>query len=242
MNLVIDIGNTNGKVAVFENDTLIEKNVFNKNELLEILREIKKKFQIQHTILSSVVKITNKERQEIRNIVSFLELSPKTKVPFKNLYKTPNTLGLDRVALIANAVKQYSNTNVLVIDAGSCITYDFVNSKSEYLGGSISPGVAMRFKAMHQFTSKLPILEKNNVSDFLGKTTEESMQTGVIFGVLNEIEGFINRYKKNYVHLTVVLTGGDTNFLSKQLKSSIFANQNFLLQGLNNILIFNQDK
>ena len=242
MNLVIDIGNTNGKVAVFENDTLIEKNVFNKNDLLEILREIKKKFRIQHTILSSVVKITNKERQEIKKIVPFWELSSKTKIPFKNLYKTPSTLGLDRVALIANAVKQYPKTNVLVIDAGSCITYDFVNSKSEYLGGAISPGIAMRFKAMHQFTSKLPILEKNNVDDFLGKTTEESMQTGVIFGVLNEIEGFINRYKKNYVHLTVVLTGGDTNFLSKQLKSSIFANQNFLLQGLNNILIFNQDK
>jgi type III pantothenate kinase len=242
MNLVIDIGNTNGKVAVFENDTLIEKNIFKKKDLFKVLKEIKKKFQIRNTILSTVVKFTEKEVEEIKKLFPFLELSSTTKVPFKNLYKTPNTLGLDRIALISNAVKQYPNKNVLVIDAGSCITYDFVNDKLEYLGGSISPGITMRFKAMHHFTSKLPLLEKNNIDNFLGKSTQESMQTGVVYGVLNEIEGFINTYQKKYEHLTVVLTGGDTKFLSKQLKSSIFANQNFLLEGLNNILIFNLDK
>jgi type III pantothenate kinase len=242
MNLVIDIGNTNGKVAVFENDTLIEKNIFKKKDLFKVLKEIKKKFQIRNTILSTVVKFTEKEVEEIKKLFLFLELSSTTKVPFKNLYKTPNTLGLDRIALISNAVKQYPNKNVLVIDAGSCITYDFVNDKLEYLGGSISPGITMRFKAMHHFTSKLPLLEKNNIDNFLGKSTQESMQTGVVYGVLNEIEGFINTYQKKYEHLTVVLTGGDTKFLSKQLKSSIFANQNFLLEGLNNILIFNLDK
>jgi type III pantothenate kinase len=242
MNLVIDIGNTNGKVAVFENDILIEKNIFKKKDLFKVLKEIKKKFQIRNTILSTVVKFTEKEVEETKKLFPFLELSSTTKVPFKNLYKTPNTLGLDRIALISNAAKQYPNKNVLVIDAGSCITYDFVNDKLEYLGGSISPGITMRFKAMHHFTSKLPLLEKNNIDNFLGKSTQESMQTGVVYGVLNEIEGFINTYQKKYEHLTVVLTGGDTKFLSKQLKSSIFANQNFLLEGLNNILIFNLDK
>ena len=242
MNLVIDIGNTNGKVAVFENDTLIEKKVFIKIDLFEVLKEIKKKFQINRTILSTVVKLTDKEREGIKKIVPFLEISPKTKVPFKNLYQTPKTLGIDRIALISRAVKQFPNRNVLVVDAGSCITYDFVNDKSEYLGGSISPGISMRFNAMHQFTSKLPLLEKENMKDFIGKSTKESMQTGVIFGILNEIEGFVDKYEKKYRYLTVVLTGGDTKFLSKQLKSSIFANQNFLLEGLNNLLIFNQSK
>jgi type III pantothenate kinase len=242
MNLVIDIGNTNGKVAVFENDTLIEKIVFIKSDLFEILKKIKKKFQINDTILSSVVKLTDKDREEIKRIVPFLEISTDTKLPFKNLYKTPKTLGIDRIALISGAVKQFPNRNVLVMDAGSCITYDFVNDKSEYLGGSISPGISMRFNAMHQFTSKLPLLEKGNMQDFIGKSTKESMQTGVIFGILNEIEGFVDKYEKKYGHLTVVLTGGDTNFLSKQLKSSIFANQNFLLEGLNSLLIFNQSK
>ena len=242
MNLVIDIGNTNGKVAVFENDTLIEKIVFIKSDLFEILKKIKKKFQINDTILSSVVKLTDKDREEIKRIVPFLEISTDTKLPFKNLYKTPKTLGIDRIALISGAVKQFPNRNVLVMDAGSCITYDFVNDKSEYLGGSISPGISMRFNAMHQFTSKLPLLEKGNMQDFIGKSTKESMQTGVIFGILNEIEGFVDKYEKKYGHLTVVLTGGDTKFLSKQLKSSIFANQNFLLEGLNSLLIFNQSK
>jgi len=242
MNLIIDIGNTNTKVAVFENDTLVAKNVILQEDLLVFLKKLKQNFKIKQTIVSAVAKFDTAEREAIGKLFCFLEVSKTTQVPFVNTYKTPNTLGLDRIALIANAVKQFPQKNVLVIDAGSCITYDFVNNASEYIGGSISPGIEMRFKAMNHFTAKLPLVEKNDTESFTGKSTTESMQTGVVLGVVHEIEGFVDKYKEKYNHLTVVLTGGDTNFLSKQLKSSIFANQNFLLEGLNQILIFNQSK
>ena len=169
-------------------------------------------------------------------------LSSATNVPFVNLYKTPTTLGVDRIALVVGAVNEFPKKNTLIIDAGTCITFDFVNSKSEYLGGAISPGIKMRFDSLNHFTANLPLLEKEEVNDFIGKNTKESINAGVVNGVIQEIDGVINQYKKKYLDLTVVLTGGDTNFLAKQLKSSIFANQNFLLQGLNTILIFNIDK
>ncbi len=117
-----------------------------------------------------------------------------------------------------------------------------MNTESEYLGGAISPGIEMRYKALNSFTSKLPHLEKKAPKNFIGNNTNESIHSGVVNGVIGELEGVINQYKKKYSDLTVVLTGGDTNFLAKQLKSSIFANQNFLLEGLNEILIFNKDK
>ena len=163
-------------------------------------------------------------------------------MPFNNLYKTPNTLGVDRIALVAAAVKQFPNTNVLIIDAGTCITFDFVDVNASYLGGAISPGIKMRYKALNKFTANLPLIDALELHDFIGKNTEESIISGVLNGVKNEINGIIEDYYLKYLDLTVVLTGGDTNFLSKQLKSSIFANQNFLLQGLNEILKFNQHK
>ena len=128
-----------------------------------------------------------------------------------------------------------------MIDAGSCITFDLITSKKEYLGGAISPGIKMRFQSLNYFTANLPLLDKEEVTNFIGVNTQESINSGIVNGVLQEIDGVINQYKKKYSHLTVVLTGGDTNFLSKQLKSSIFAHQNFLLEGLNDILIFNSD-
>ena len=169
-------------------------------------------------------------------------ISSFTEVPFKNLYKTPKTLGVDRIALVAGAVSQFSGHNILVIDAGTCITFDFVNSEGEYLGGAISPGLKMRFNSLNYFTANLPLLEIDELTDFIGKNTKESINSGVINGAIQEIDGVINQYNKKFLDLTVVLTGGDTNFLAKQLKSSIFANQNLLLQGLNRILIHNTEK
>ena len=158
------------------------------------------------------------------------------------MYETPETLGVDRIALVSGAVKKFPNKNILIIDAGTCITFDFVNDKTVYFGGAISPGIEMRYKSLHAFTSKLPILEKNYPQNFIGKNTIESINSGIVNGVTQEIKGVINQYKKKYTDLTVVLTGGDINFLAKQLKSSIFAHQNFLLEGLNEILIFNKNK
>jgi type III pantothenate kinase len=242
MNLTIDVGNTRVKAAVFEKDKLVELVVFDKTKILSEIKKILKKYVIANGIMSNVASISDSKLKKLQKLVQIDVISSSTKVPFDNLYKTPKTLGVDRIALVAGAVNQFYGKNVLVIDAGTCITFDFVNSKGRYLGGAISPGVQMRFNSLNYFTANLPLLEKEEVNDFIGKNTKESINSGIVNGVIQEIDGVINQYKKKYLDLTVVLTGGDTNFLAKQLKSSIFANQNFLLQGLNTILIFNIDK
>ena len=242
MNLVIDVGNTRCKAAVFERDILVSFTEFDKGKILSEIKKKIKKFSFDEILISNVASIPKNKLEKLQKLSNFKFLSSKTNVPFINLYKTPQTLGVDRIALISNAVIKYPNKNVLVIDAGSCITYDFVNVSKEYLGGAISPGIQMRLKSLNKFTANLPLQEKELLVDYIGKNTKESINSGVVNGVLREIEGVIEQYKSKYLHLTIVLTGGDTIFLSKQLKSSIFANQNFLLEGLNEILIFNKNK
>jgi len=242
MNLAIDIGNTRVKAAVFEEDKLIELLIFDKKIIVSEIKKIVKKYAISGGIISNVGAISERKMTQLNKSFNFTVISASLKVPFNNLYKTPDTLGVDRIALVAAAVKQFPKTNVLIIDAGTCITFDFVDNNATYLGGAISPGIKMRYKALNKFTANLPLIEAVELDDFIGKNTKESIISGVLNGVKNEINGIIEDYYLKYLDLTVVLTGGDTNFLSKQLKSSIFANQNFLLQGLNEILKFNQHK
>ena len=242
MNLIVDIGNTRVKAAVFKADNLLELLVFDKEKIIsEIKKNIKIK-SISHVILSNVASISLQNIEQLQKMATVMVVSSNLKIPFINLYQTPKTLGVDRIALVAAAVKQFANKNVLVIDAGTCITFDFVNSNLEYLGGAISPGIKMRYKALQKFTANLPLLHSIKLDSFIGKNTHESIISGVLNGVTNEIEGVISQYEEKFSDLTIVLTGGDTNFLSKQLKSSIFANQNFLLQGLNEILKLNTSK
>ncbi|WP_088323641.1 type III pantothenate kinase [Polaribacter tangerinus] len=242
MKLAVDIGNTRGKAAVFEGDNLLELVVFDKRKIISEIKKIVKKFSVSSGILSNVATISTLKRKKLQEILPFVILSSTSKLPFTNLYKTPKTLGVDRIALVASAVKQFPKKNVLIIDAGTCITYDFVNDKAAYLGGAISLGIQLRFKALHAFTANLPLVELTDNNALIGKNTTESIASGVVNGVAKEIDGIIDMYKKENLHLTVVLTGGDTIFLSKQLKSSIFATQNFLLQGLNEILKLNEHK
>ncbi|WBX73263.1 type III pantothenate kinase [Tenacibaculum pacificus] len=239
MNLIIDIGNTRGKLAVFEQDKLIEVIVFDKEKIVSEIKKNILKFSVSASIMSSVAIISEKTQNEIIELLHPVFLNSQTKVPFKNCYGTPKTLGVDRIALAAAAVKMYPKKNVLVIDAGTCITFDFINNKNEYLGGAISPGIAMRYKALHHFTSKLPLLTLETSSNLIGINTNTSIHSGVINGVCNEIDGVIDQYKKKYGNLTVVLTGGDTYFLAKQLKSGIFAHPNFVLEGLHTVLKYN---
>jgi type III pantothenate kinase len=161
------------------------------------------------------------------------------KLPFTINYQTIETLGVDRLALVAAAANTYPNQNVLTIDAGTCITYDFLSDTNNYLGGSISPGLRMRYTALHQQTAKLPKLSPEYPVNITGNSTNQAIHSGVVMGLIYELDGVISDYMANYQKLTVVLTGGDTNFLAEKLKSVIFANPNFLLQGLNNILNFN---
>ncbi|MBP8792503.1 MAG: type III pantothenate kinase [Lutibacter sp.] len=239
MNLIIDVGNTRIKIAVFKNSEIIHTDAFTYENYVEGILNCISKFNCGKAIISSVKNLKKSEISQIENAIHLIQLDFSTKIPFKNKYSTPKTLGVDRIGLIAGAVSQFPNSNVLVIDAGTCITYDFVDADGVYFGGAISPGVEMRYKAMHTFTSKLPLLSTNFEIPLIGDSTEMSMHSGVIYGVLGEIDAIINEYKIKKADLTVVLTGGDVNFLSNKLKNSIFANSNFLLEGLNSILTYN---
>jgi len=243
MNLVVDIGNTIAKLAVFQQDEIIEKTSAGKSDLNKKISEFLKLHpQIRNLVVSNVSSVKWELPEGAEKSVRVLELSAETFLPFKNSYGTPATLGNDRKALIAAAVKQYAGENVLVIDAGTCITYDFKTAREEYLGGAISPGLKMRFLALNNFTANLPLVEAGEGHELIGDSTTSSISSGVVNGTLMEIEGIIGKYKEKYANLICIITGGDATFLSGNLKNGIFANSNFLLEGLNFILEFNIDQ
>ncbi len=239
MNLIIDVGNTRIKLAVFKNSELIHTESINNKNLIEKAAVLIKKFGCINAIISSVGSIKKSQIEVIKTEIDLLELNNYTKIPFKSNYATPKTLGVDRIALVSSAILNFPKANVLVIDAGTCITYDFVDKTGLYEGGAISPGIEMRYNSLHKFTNGLPLLKPTYLNELIGNSTESSIHLGIIIGVISEIDSFINQYRKKNKDLTVVLTGGDTNFLSNRLKNSIFANPNFLLEGLNKILTHN---
>ncbi len=241
MNLIIDVGNTSTKLAVFRRGRLLYDEAIEHTRLIEKVKEIFGQYtDIGHGIVSSVGKFDFKELAALSVFCEVQILDRTTKVPFKNSYATPQTLGVDRIALATASFYHNPNSNTLAIDAGTCITYDMVNDYGEYLGGAISPGINMRYKAMHEQTSKLPLLEKETPLDLIGNSTESSMHSGVVNGVSAEIDGLIDQYKSRFADLTVILTGGDAQFLSKRLKNTIFADSKFLLRGLNYLLEYNK--
>ncbi|TGV03101.1 type III pantothenate kinase [Flavivirga rizhaonensis] len=243
MNLVIDVGNSLVKLAVFEEGILLHKEVVELSLVLEGINALKEAYSgIKKAIISSVGRLNKETIKEISSYFDVMILDSNLKLPFKNLYKTPRTLGVDRMALVSASVEQFSNNNVLIIDAGTCVTYDFITANNEYLGGAISPGLRMRYKSLNNLTANLPLLESETPKSIIGDSTNSSIHSGVVHGILKEIDGNIEEYNRKYSDLTVILTGGDANFLSKQLKSSIFANSNFLLEGLNYILQFNSNE
>lgn len=194
----------------------------------------------QRAIIGSVVDDINEFHEKLNAILPAQLFQTTTPIPFKNCYQSAATLGSDRIAAAVGAFTLYPSCNVLVIDAGTCIKYNFTNNHNEYLGGGISPGLQMRFKALHQFTSKLPLVEFNSETiSLIGNTTQQSIISGVVKGTIAEIDGIINEYKNQYPDLVCVITGGDSEYLCKQLKNSIFANQNLVLKGLNDILNYN---
>ncbi|MGB2231388.1 MAG: type III pantothenate kinase [Flavobacteriaceae bacterium] len=242
MNLVLDVGNSYLKMAVFDNNKLHQRELLKASiNLASFLKTIKSMPDIINVIVSSVSELNVDIYSYLNDNYKLIELNNQLKFPFENCYHTPNTLGVDRLALAAAASFYYPNKNVLIIDAGTCITYDLINASNQYLGGGISPGIAMRYKSLNYFTSRLPLLDSKNDSELIGTDTNKSIESGVINGVISEIDGIISQYMTEFDDLTVVLTGGDSEFLSMQLKNSIFANSNFLLEGLNYLLQFNLD-
>ncbi len=243
MNLIIDVGNSKVKLAVFSKGKLMRKRSVDHAEMKQHVDELLQTFKsIDHVIFASVGKIRKKDVRFLPKSLKLIILDERTKLPFKNKYKTPHTLGVDRLALVSASAIQFPDKNILIIDAGSCITYDFINTQNEYLGGAISPGIRMRYKALNNLTANLPLLSTKLPRGLIGNSTENSIHSGVMNGILTELDGIINAYQKKYESLTVILTGGDAKLLSKRLKNSIFANSNFLLEGLNHILEFNKGR
>jgi type III pantothenate kinase len=241
MLLAIDVGNTRIKAALFEANTLVETFVFGKEEYISrvaFFLELHPK--IKTIVLATVGNFEKKLLSSFENRLSIVHISHESKFPFQNLYTTPNTLGIDRMVLATGAVITFPAQNRLIIDAGTCITYDFVDENNNYLGGGISPGLRIRYEALHQQTTKLPLLSKTYPENFIGNSTEESIHSGVVNGVIHEISGFIEEYRNQYTKFIIILTGGDGVFLAKRLKNTIFANSNFLLESLNQTFQYNQ--
>ena len=239
MNLSIDIGNSFVKAGLFENGRLHEVYSFEKDKYQQEIDQLLYANSVYQVIISPTGKLDENWYERLKEKAQVLKFDQRTKVPFQNYYKTPQTLGLDRIALICAAIELYENKDVLIIDAGTCVTYDLINSKKQYYGGMISPGWKMRFEALHEKTDKLPLVQSPENLTIPGVSTTSAIYAGVVKGLLLEIDGFIDIYKADRHHLTVILTGGDSHRLSTQLKNDIFASSNFLMFGLNAILEYN---
>jgi type III pantothenate kinase len=240
LNLVIDIGNTRTKVALFNQGELMISfpvTSFSPDNLELLLSEYP---NIDRAIISSV-----KENQEAllltlkKSITFVVELDHNTLLPIENCYETPETLGKDRIAAAVGANKLYRDQNVLVIDAGTAIKYDFVNKKNQYKGGFISPGLNMRFRALNHFTDKLPLLKPEMPRYLEGKNTKDSVTGGIQYGLEGEINQMIKYFNDLNGKLTIIITGGDTNYFEKLLKNHKFVTGEIILLGLNTILEFN---
>ena len=236
MNLVIDIGNTFVKLAVFQAGEIIYSST--EKDLTEnTLVEVYEKFNIQNAISSSVSSNNN-----VLKKYNILSLTHDTPLPLQLNYTTPQTLGLDRLAAVMGAKVKCDN-NYLVIDMGTCVTFDYVNSNNEYLGGAISPGFKMRFRSLNTFTKKLPLINYDDIKPKLvGDSTETSIISGVYNGLKNEILGVINEYLQQYNGVKIVVTGGDRNLFDLEPKNRIFADEFLVLRGLNEILNYNEKK
>lgn len=238
MNLAIDLGNTRVKAGLFNGRELLETRVYDTLDAFSADHAFYEK--AEKCMVGSVVSDTNYIAGVLKNFKGLHFFMAGSPIPLKNLYKSALTLGSDRLAASVGAYALYPDKNVLVIDSGTALKFNFTNSNNEYLGGAISPGLQMRFKALKYFTDKLPLVNFNaDFEKLIGQSTEESILSGVIHGILNETDGVINEYRQLYPDLTILVTGGDTGFFAKRLKNRIFAHPHLVLNGLNEILIYN---
>jgi type III pantothenate kinase len=238
MNLLLDMGNSYCKVAVVKQNEWLFNGRFEKNPLSELKKLLKDFPEIRYAMVSSVQSHSKEVIQFLAPRTLCFELHQQTRLPIKIQYKTLETLGKDRIAAACGAAALFPAKNILIIDAGTCIKYDFVSSQNTYCGGAIAPGIAMRFKALHQFTDRLPLLSFNpNLNpDLCGDSTEASLLSGVLNAVRFEAMGFIDKYLKLHSDLTILVSGGDTAFFENALKIPIFARPELSLLGLYEIL------
>lgn len=236
--LCLDFGNSRLKAALFADQELLQVFVLG-NDVLQQLKQIVQQHQPAHSILSSVIEHDPEIETFLNAHTQFHKLSHRSRLPFTIPVGKPETVGTDRLAIAAAAVRLYPKQNTLVIALGSCITYNFINQQAQWLGGSISPGMQMRFRAMHEYTAKLPLVAPDWNVPLIGYDTATNMQSGVVLGMAREMDGLIDEYQDRFSNFNAVLTGGDIPYFEPHLKNRIFADFDFIFKGLYAISQFN---
>ncbi|MDO5571065.1 MAG: type III pantothenate kinase [Bacteroidales bacterium] len=242
MNLVIDQGNSKTKIAIFDNND--QKEIFEADFIeKEIITSILQKYEIENCIFGTVKNVEDTILNFLKDkFKHFILLNSSTPLPVKLGYKTPSTLGMDRVAAVVGANAETPDCPVIVIDAGTAITYDFITKDGVFEGGNIAPGMKMRLKSLNEYTDKLPLVDAKGETPIVGYNTETAIRSGVVNGICYEIEGFISQIKAIHPSVLVFLTGGDAFFLSEKLKCLFFVDKNLVLKGLNRILNYNVER
>ncbi|MDW7693666.1 type III pantothenate kinase [Flammeovirgaceae bacterium SG7u.111] len=231
--LAIDIGNTFSKAGLFEGEELLEvKERLGKVDLLCFVRDIRPDFVIICNVGGGKLNFF----EEIADDFQITYLDYTTHLPIQNDYASPKTLGMDRIAAAVGAYSLYQSQSNLIIDLGTCVTYDFITKQGVYKGGRISPGMRSRFRSMHEFTGTLPMIENAEAELNVGNDTRSCMISGVVNGLRAEIETCITDFKSEFGDFNVILCGGDAKFFESRIKRSIFVNQHLVLHGLNRIL------
>jgi len=239
MILVIYFENFYTKTAVFDHRDLLGVYKFEKLEIQNI-ESLTQKRKIAGCIVSSVAESNEALYNHLQKTKNFILLNSNTSLPIANKYVTPNTLGYDRLANAVGAAALFAGRNVLIVDAGTCLKFDFINKRGEYLGGAISPGLQMRYRSLFHYTTQLPLLDPIESVKLIGDSTANSIHSGVVNGMIAEINGIVQQYETVSDSLQLILCGGDLRFFSNHLKNNIFAAPHLTLQGLNEILLYNQ--
>lgn len=236
VSLCIDFGNTNLKAAIFQGDRMAYRFDFTEDEAIPTLQKIIAVHEPQKAILSSVINHSKSIDNFLQENTKLTLLTNQTKLPYLNAYGSPETLGNDRIALVAALSKQFPNQDSIVVSIGTCITYNLLAKNNAFRGGAISPGAELRLRSLNEFTDKLPLVQREGHISILGYDTETSIRSGVFNGMQAEISGMIEFYENQYGKINAVLTGGDAPFFESRMKKKIFADVNFLFKGLYAIL------
>ena len=239
MNIAVDQGNSRIKIGFFEGNQLTEK--IEQSSVDDIVSTIVNAGP-EHVVIGTVGRDGNKLANILEEKIPIVRVNSTIPLPFFNKYQTPQTLGPDRIAIAAAAIDKFPQENCLAISMGTCITYNFIDKDSNFMGGAISPGIHMKLKALHNFTANLPLVEVVDFKGIYGQTTEDSILCGVLLGTLSEIDGMIENYLTKFADLKIIICGGDASFFETKLKASIFVNPDLVLFGLHKILQHNVSK
>ncbi len=242
MNLIIDHGNTATKIYLFDNNQISKNYTILNSQVEKILPELISGYPVERAIYSGVGSGLERILADLKKQTDLIIFNHLTPIPIKNKYKTPQTLGTDRLAAAIGANYLFPGQNVVIFDIGTALTIDLVTSSAEYIGGNISPGPLMRLKALNYFTARLPLVELTDTQDYIGQSTHEAILNGVVWGIVNEIDGYIDTFKRNFKNLRPIITGGYAEFFAKKMKNPIFVYVNLVPIGLNRVLEFNKQK